>query len=109
MIVANPFPGFTGAPASYPVGVTAAPPERQNRWTVAFRFILAFPALLLAAALGGALGLVGLFAWFTGLFTARIPDGLRRLGLFVLRYNAQTYGYALGLLTSRYPYAGPPA
>ena len=76
---------------------------------MAFRFILAFPAFVLAAGLGAVLGIVALFAWFTGLFTARIPEGLRKLGLLVLRYNAQTYAYSLGLLTSRYPYAGPPA
>lgn len=108
-IVANPFPGFAGAPASYPVDVQVGEPTRQNRWTVLFRGLLAFPAFLLASAIGAALGLVALFGWFASLVTGRMPDGLRKLGLFSLRYSAQTYAYAFGLLTSRYPYAGPPA
>src|SRR5205823_10957106 len=40
MLVANPFPGFTGAPGSYPVDLEIAPPERQRRLTVLFRFLL---------------------------------------------------------------------
>ena len=46
---------------------------------------------------------------FTGLFTGRMPRGLRNLGAYALRYIAQVNAYGLLLLTSRYPYAGPPA
>ena len=46
-LVANPFPGFAGAPG-YPVDITIAPPERQNRWITLFRSFLAFPALLVS-------------------------------------------------------------
>ena len=35
-LIANPFPGFAGAPG-YPVDVTIAPPDRQNRWITFFR------------------------------------------------------------------------
>jgi hypothetical protein len=38
-----------------------------------------------------------------------MPDGMRKLGLFTLRYAQQTNGYGYWLLTARYPYAGPPA
>jgi hypothetical protein len=37
-----------------------------------------------------------------------VPRGLRNLGAFELRYQAQTWAYVY-LLTSRYPYAGPAA
>src|SRR5437763_14970789 len=50
--VADPFPGFTGRPGSYPVDLEVDPPERQNRLTVFFRWILAIPALLLTYLLG---------------------------------------------------------
>ena len=73
-----------------------------------FRLILAFPAWLVSSALSGALWIAAFLGWFAGLFTGRMPQGLRRLGLFALRYNAQTSAYSL-LLTDRYPYAGPPA
>src|SRR3954471_11721248 len=37
-LVANPFPGLLGERGSYPVDIEVAPPQAQNRWTVAFRF-----------------------------------------------------------------------
>ncbi|MGH3136116.1 MAG: DUF4389 domain-containing protein, partial [Gaiellaceae bacterium] len=52
LLAANPYPEFRGAPG-YPVDVEIDPPERQGRWAGFFRLILALPALLLAAALGG--------------------------------------------------------
>ena len=105
-LVANPFPGFTGRQGSYPVDIEVAPPARQNRWKTAFRLILAFPALLIAGALGNALSLVALFGWFVGLILGRMPRGLRNLGVFALRYQAQVVAY-LWILTDRYPYSGP--
>jgi len=105
-LVANPFPGFTGKPGTYPIDLQIAPPERQNRWKTGFRIILAIPALLLAGAIGATLGLVAVFAWFVGLFTAKMPVGLRNLGVFAVRYQAQTYAY-FWLLTDSYPFSGP--
>lgn len=106
MIVTNRFPGFTGE--AYDVDVDIAPPERQNRWITGFRAILAIPAALIAGALVGALVYVAIFGWFVGLFTARMPEGLRNLGAFGLRYMAQLNAY-LYILTDTYPYSGPPA
>ena len=108
-LVANPFPGFTGSKGSYPVDVEIAPPERQSRWTVAFRFILAFPAFILNSALATALYAAAFLGWFAALFTGHMPSGVRKLGLLALRYSAQTNAYGFALLTPRYPYAGPPA
>ena len=105
-LVANPFPGFAGAAGSYPVDLEIAPRERQNRWKTFFRSLLAWPAVVVAAVLAGALGTVALLGWFVGLFLGRMPEGLRNLGAYALRYNAQTYGY-LFLLTDSYPYSGP--
>src|SRR4051812_11868971 len=39
-LVANPFPGFAGNPGSYAIDIDVAERQRQNRWTVAFRFVL---------------------------------------------------------------------
>jgi hypothetical protein len=105
-LVGNPFPGFVGAAGSYPVELHVAERARQNRWIVGFRLVLAFPALLLASVFSQLLVVVALFGWFVGLFTARMPLGLRNLGVFALRYMAQTYAYVL-LLTDTYPYSGP--
>lgn len=105
-LVANPFPGFVGAQGSYPVDLHIAPPERQNRWSAFFRWLLGIPALLLAITYGALAGVVALLGWFASLFTARMPLGLRNAGALALRYGAQTHGY-LYMLTPSYPYAGP--
>jgi hypothetical protein len=107
-LLANPYPGFIGQKGSYPVDLEIDPPAAQNRWKTLFRIVLGLPALLVLVALLFAMALVAIFGWWTALFTGRMPDGLRKLGLFCLRYLAQTNSYLL-LLTDRYPYAGPPA
>ena len=107
-LVANPFPGFSGKPGTYPVEVEIDPPERQNRWKTAFRLILAFPAFMVSGALSGAAFVAAILSWFYALARGRVPRGLRNLGAFELRYAAQVFGYAV-LLTDRYPYSGPSA
>jgi hypothetical protein len=104
-LVANPFPGFVGAPG-YPVDVAVAPPERQNRWKTLFRIFLGIPALLVAAGLAAALFVVAVLGWFAALATGRMPTGLRNLGAVALRYVSETNGYWL-VLTDRYPHASP--
>ena len=49
---------------------------------------------------------VGVFGWFASLVTGRMPEGLRNLGGYCIRYSAQTSAY-LYLVTERYPYSGP--
>jgi hypothetical protein len=105
-LVGSPFPGFVGAPGTYPIELHVAGPERPNRWAVFFRLVLAVPALALASAFGSALLVVAVLGWFAALFTGQMPLGLRNLGAFALRYIAQTYAYFL-LVTSAYPYSGP--
>ena len=105
-LVANPFPGFTGTPGTYPVDLEISPRKDQNRWKTLFRLFLMIPAQFLAFALGGLLFIVAVFGWFTGVFLGRMPEGLRKLGAFCLRYLGQAYGYSW-LLTDSYPYTGP--
>ena len=107
-MIANPFPGFTGRAGSYPVDPVIAGRRAQNRWKVLFRLILVLPALLIASTYGALLFVVALLAWFTCLFMAKMPPGLRNAGALTLRYAAQTSGYLL-LVTDGYPYTGPTA
>lgn len=104
-LVANPFPGFVGAPG-YPVDIAIDPPAPQRRAITFFRLFLAVPAFLLSAGLGAALCVVGFLGWFAALFTGRMPEGLRNLGAIAIRYTAQTHVYS-AVLTDRYPYASP--
>ena len=104
-LVANPFPGFTGAPG-YPVDIAIGEAERQNRWITLFRTFLVIPAFFVSGALFGALTLVGFFGWFASLATGRMPTGLRNLGAVAIRYHAQTNAYWF-VVTDHYPYASP--
>jgi hypothetical protein len=105
-LIGRRFPGFTGRAGSYGIDVEIDPPTRQSRWKTLFRFFLAIPAFILASALGGVALVIAVLAWWYGLATGRMPEGMRNLGASCLRYSAQTYAYAL-LVTSRYPYGGP--
>jgi hypothetical protein len=101
-LIADPFPGFTGKPDSYPIDLEVDPPATQNRWTVGFRIILAIPALLIAGVLSNISRLLAIFSWFVALVTGRVPEGVRNFAALALRIEIQTYGYVL-LLTGRYP------
>jgi Domain of unknown function (DUF4389) len=105
-LVGNPFPGFTGKAGTYPIDVELPPSQPQHRLVTLFRFVLALPALIVGGGLSVALVVAGFLAWFVALFLGRMPDGLRNLGAYVLRYGAQVNAY-LYVLTARYPDAGP--
>jgi hypothetical protein len=106
LLVANPFPGFAGQEGSYPLDLEVAPPARQNRWKTGFRILLAVPAFVVDAALGGALFATAVLTWFYALFTGSGQWGFRNLAAYALRYDAQVEGYVY-LLTDRYPHASP--
>jgi uncharacterized protein DUF4389 len=105
-LIVNPFPGFAGSAGSYPAEVAIDAPQRQNRWSVGFRLLLALPAWVLAAAYGSVLWPVAVLGWFASLVTGTMPRRLRNTGAHALRYIAQVNGY-LFLLTDAYPYGGP--
>jgi hypothetical protein len=109
-LVADPFPGFKGRPGTYPVDVEIDGPEPQNRWKTGFRIILAIPALILTSVLQYVYQIVGLLGWFVCLALGRMPQGMRDLSAYCLRFQAQTHAY-LAVLTDRYPSlsSGPPA
>ena len=101
LLIADPFPGFGGKPG-YPVEIEVDPPQPQNRWTVGFRIFLAIPAFIIAGIFGYLNRILALFSWFIALVLGRVPEGLRNVAAFALRFEQQTAGYTL-LLTGRYP------
>jgi hypothetical protein len=101
-LLANPYPPFHGEPERYPVDIEVEPPEVQSRLKTAFRILLAIPALILAWVFGQVVQIVAILAWFVALALGRTPRGMENLGLYCLRYQAQTWGYLL-ILTDRYP------
>jgi Domain of unknown function (DUF4389) len=125
-LAANPWPMFTGRPG-YPVDVEFDGPEAQRRWVTGLRLVLAIPALTLAVVFQGA-GFVAWFGdaettatwagstllvaaflgWFVCVILGRMPQGLRDLQAYGLRYLAEVAAYAL-VLTERYPNVDPAA
>jgi hypothetical protein len=101
LLIADPFPGFGGKPG-YPVEIEVDPAQPQNRWTVGFRIFLAIPAFIIAGIFGYLNRILALFSWFVALVLGRVPEGLRNVAAFALRFEQQTAGYTL-LLTGRYP------
>ncbi len=102
LLLADPWPPFGGQPGTYTVDLRIDPPEKQSRLTVFFRTLLAIPAFLLTYVFGIVNNLVAFLGWFACLFTGRMPQGMRDLSLWMLRYEVQTYCYVM-LLTGRYP------
>jgi uncharacterized protein DUF4389 len=108
-LVADPFPSFSGKPG-YPVDVEIDPPQPQNRWITGFRIILVIPAAILNQVLQYVVQIIGFLGWFVCLALGRMPQGMRDLSAYCVRFQAQTYAY-LAILTDRYPSlsSGPPA
>jgi hypothetical protein len=103
-LIADPYPKFflINPSESYPIDLEIGPPETQNRWTVAFRIILAIPAMIVAQVLRNLSGILAVFSWFVALYQGSVPEGIRNFAALALRYETQTYAY-LTLLTPRYP------
>lgn len=101
LLIADPFPGFGGAPG-YPIDLEVDAPEPQNRLTVFFRLILAIPAYIISSIMSYLNRAIAIFSWFVALILGRLPEGMRNFAAFALRYEQQTTAYAY-LLTQRYP------
>ncbi|HLX20691.1 MAG TPA: DUF4389 domain-containing protein [Gaiellaceae bacterium] len=101
-LTANPYPPFDGREGAYPVDLAVAPPSRQPRLGVFFRGLLVLPALFLAGVMNFLVNVLVFFAWFVCLVLGRIPEGMRNLLAFTIRYHVQTHAY-YSLVTSRYP------
>jgi len=89
----------------YPVDYAIARPERYNRWTVAFRLILAIPQLIIVGDRGllvSVLGMLTFFAWIAILFTGRYPRSLRDFNLFIFRWTQNVDAY-VQLQAAPYP------
>lgn len=101
-LVADPFPKFRGWEGTYPIDLQIAPRKPQERWRTALRPLLVIFPYILAYVLGVVLEVMALIGWFIALAVARVPRGLRDLSAYCVRFQAQTYAFAL-FLTDRFP------
>jgi hypothetical protein len=102
LLIANPYPPFSGAEGRGVVDVSIEPAARQSRWKILFRFLLAYPALLLVNVFQTVNFTIAFLGWFYCLFTGRMEPGMQKLNALLLRYEVQSLGYVV-LLTDRYP------
>jgi len=101
-LLASPYPPFHGGERSYPIDLTVEGSDPQRRLITAFRIVLAIPAFVLSWVLSQVLLVIAVISWFVAIAMGRIPRGMEQLGLYCLRYQAQTYAYLL-VVTDRYP------
>ena len=102
LLIANPWPRFSGKPGTYPVDLELDLPQRQSRWVTAFRLVLVIPAYVFSTVLNVVAQALAVIGWFACLALGRMPKGMRDLSAYCLRYQVQTFAY-LFLLTGRYP------
>jgi Domain of unknown function (DUF4389) len=74
-----------------------------NRWLPLVKWLLAIPHFIVLVLLAVAAFLVVIFAWFAVLFTGKYPRGLFDFVEGVFRWGTRVEGYALLLVTDRYP------
>jgi cobalamin synthase len=99
-LLRDEYPPFgTGA---YAVTFDVEYPEQSNRWSVAFRLILAIPQLLALVVVLLAWVVTVIIAWFAILFTGRYPQGLYGFGVGVQRWTLRVQAY-LFLMRDEYP------
>ena len=103
-LLTDQYPPFNGDPDdSYPIRVGVAPPKPEySRMKALFRIIVGIPVYLLALVQGIIAGVVGIIAWFSILFTGRLPDGLYNPLRSALAYQTRATAYFL-LMTEDYP------
>lgn len=91
------------APASgYPTQFDVEYPEELSRLLIFVKFLLAIPHLFILYALGVVQSVITIIALFAILFTTRYPEGLFKISVGVLRWQANVSAYIL-LLRDEYP------
>jgi hypothetical protein len=74
-----------------------------NRWLPLVKWFLAIPHYIVLIFLDIAAVIVLIVAWFAILFTGRYPRGIFDFVEGVIRWHNRVLGYALTLVTDRYP------
>jgi hypothetical protein len=74
-----------------------------NRWLPLVKWLLAIPHFIVLAFLEVAAVVVVIVAWFAIVFTGRYPRGIFDFVQGVIRWHNRVIGYAVVLVTDRYP------
>jgi hypothetical protein len=77
-------------------------PPLQPRWTILIRLLLVIPQFIVLFFVGIGVFFVAIAAWFTALFTGRVPEGMASFFQSYIRWSARVAAY-IELLTAEYP------
>jgi hypothetical protein len=92
----------------HPIRLVVTDDLQRSRLTVFFRLLLVIPVALWLALWAIAAFLVVIVAWFAGLFTGRVPDGLHRFLASFVRCSVQVSAYFV-IAANPYPsFTGAP-
>jgi hypothetical protein len=102
-LMVDKYPPFSldGDP-SYPATFDIAYPEDHARWRPLVQWFLAIPVYVVASALMYLAEIIVFFAFFTILFARKFPEGMFKLALIPMRWQARVNAY-MGFLTTKYP------
>lgn len=87
---------------TYPARFDIEYPDEVDRWRPVVQWLLVIPYLLVANILAYLAYLLAFFAFFTILFTKRFPEGMFKIVLVALRWQARGNAYQYWM-TTRYP------
>jgi hypothetical protein len=100
-------PGGEATPA-HPIHLVVTDDLARNRLTVFFRLLLVIPHFIVLVFWGIAVWFAVVAAWFVGIFTGRVPDGLHGFIAGYLRYLTHVYAY-FSIAADPYPsFSGEP-
>ncbi|SRR5712692_1613684 len=90
----------------HPIGLIVTDDLKRNRLTVFFRLLLAIPHLIVVALWSVIAYVLVIVAWFAGVFTGRVPDGLHNFVASFLRYSTRVFAYMFLLADPWPPFSG---
>jgi hypothetical protein len=94
-LMTDAYPPFSLADdPDYPVRLSIPDPGRIDRWRALVQWLLVIPYALVAAVLYWLTGVMTFLAFFTVLFTKRIPRGLFELMVPGLRWHLRATAYS---------------
>ncbi len=102
-LMADPYPPFSLADdPNYPARLNIEYPEHIANWRPLVHWLLVIPYLIVAGVLLWLTGLMSIVAFFTILFTKKIPRGIFEVMVPGLRYQVRANAFAY-FMTERYP------
>jgi Domain of unknown function (DUF4389) len=87
---------------AYPVTFTFNPPEHIARWRPLVSWLLAIPHFFILYFVGLVASVCVFIAWFAVLFTGKLPEGLARFPVMLLRYQTRVSTYSM-FMQEEYP------